>query len=223
MVYVYTSDLQNTRMEEVLDRDETLDAEIEHLTDREVFTEIWTRPRRVFRFINATNYDRFWYPLVGLAGLSRAMDSANMANSLGSLMVRALIGVFLGWLAVYIGAAILNLICKIFSGKGDTNEMYRSMVYAYLPLSIFAPFTLLYKAADISQSLDLENSIVFAFSTVFELLLLAATVYFFALLCVATSVVQRIPLWKAAIAVIVPVAILIFGLLALIFGGLRGI
>lgn len=218
-----TPSYKNARMEEVLDRDETLDTEIELLTDREVFTEIWTRPRRVFRFINATNYDRFWYPLVGLAGLTRAMDSAGLANSLGSLMVRALIGVFLGWLAVYIGAAILNLISKIFSGKGSTNEMYRSMVYAYLPLSILAPFMLLYKAVELSHSLDHENTIALAFSTVFELLVLAATVYFIALLSVATSVVQRIALWKASIAVIVPVAILILGVLALIFAGFRGI
>lgn len=205
-------------MEEVLDRDETLDTEIEQLTDREVFTEIWTQPRRVFRFIHATDYQKYWYLLVALAGIVRSLDSfTNTQPSLGKLLVRVAIGAALGWLGIYITAAIIGWIAGIFKGKGTTSDMYRCVVYAYLPLSVLVPVLILVEAATITGFFDFASTSTLILAWVIQGIVMIATAYFIVLLIVATEVVQGIKTWQAAVTVIVPVALMTAGAFALVF------
>jgi hypothetical protein len=46
------------------------------LTDKEIFTDIWLSPRKVFKFINDQQHDRYVYLLLALAGISNAFDRA---------------------------------------------------------------------------------------------------------------------------------------------------
>lgn len=227
MVYVYTSDLQNTRMEEVLDRDETLDAEIEHLTDREVFTEIWTRPKRVFRFINATEYKAFWYILVAMAGVARTFDGFDfLSNTTGAVLIKVGAGAALGWFGIYITAAVVSWISGQFGGEGNTNQMYRCFVYAYLPMSLFMPVRVIFEIMLINSGFydslyayggDFDTSYWVVGSVALGVASLAALSYTVVLLVVATSEIQRISLTKSVISVLIPLSLgLATGILALL-------
>ena len=45
----------------------------ENLTDKQIFTQIWKSPRKVFRYINDNQYDRYVYLLLAIAGISMAL------------------------------------------------------------------------------------------------------------------------------------------------------
>ncbi|MFN8843910.1 MAG: hypothetical protein ACK5WV_09955, partial [Chryseotalea sp.] len=44
------------------------------LTDREIFTRIWTEPRLVMKYINDNSYDKFVVFLLVIGGISNAFD-----------------------------------------------------------------------------------------------------------------------------------------------------
>jgi hypothetical protein len=51
-----------------------------HLTDKDIFTKIWTSPRQVFKYINDNYYDKYLTVLLFLAGISRSFSRASMKN-----------------------------------------------------------------------------------------------------------------------------------------------
>ena len=55
------------------------------LSEKEIFTKIWTSPRLVFSFIKKTDYTRHLYLLAFLVGITRALDRASLKN-LGDTM-----------------------------------------------------------------------------------------------------------------------------------------
>lgn len=64
-------------MENILDEKEP---EAIHLTEQEIFTTIWTSPRKVFKFINDNQYGKHATVLLILAGISSAFDRAIMKD-----------------------------------------------------------------------------------------------------------------------------------------------
>ena len=95
--------------------------------------------------------------------------------------------------------------------------MYRTVVYAYLPLSILVPVLLFNEVALITGWFNYANSAVLALVYVLQGIVLIGTVYFIVLLVVATSVVHQIKTWQAAVTVVVPVVLLTAGAMALLF------
>jgi len=84
------------------------------LTDRDVFTKIWTSPRLVFKFINDTGYDKYVHVLLILAGITSTFDKAstkNLGDNMSLIAVLALciiLGGLLGWISYYIYAALMS-------------------------------------------------------------------------------------------------------------------
>ena len=82
----------------------------EILTDKEIFSKIWTKPRLIFKFINDNHYDKFVKLLLVLAGISRAFDRASMKDMgdkmsiWGILSLSIILGGLLGWISYYIYA-----------------------------------------------------------------------------------------------------------------------
>ena len=68
-------------MENILDKNN----ENLSLTDKDLFTKIWTSPRKVFRYINDNHHDKYVSVLLVLSGISRSFDRASMRN-LGDIM-----------------------------------------------------------------------------------------------------------------------------------------
>jgi hypothetical protein len=111
----------------------------ENLTDTEIFSKIWTKPRAVFKYINDQEYAKFVNLLLVLAGISRAFDRASMNDlgdsiSMGAILgLSILMGGLLGWISFYIYAALLSWTAGWLKGKGDTTSILRILSYAMTP------------------------------------------------------------------------------------------
>ncbi|MBQ0768037.1 MAG: YIP1 family protein [Bizionia sp.] len=112
------------------------------LTDKEIFTKIWTKPRQVLKFINENHYDKFLYVLLFFAGVSRSLNSVNHkqygddVSSLKVLTLLIIIGGLLGWIYYYIYSALISWTGEWLNGKGDTKSILRVIAYAMIPAII---------------------------------------------------------------------------------------
>ena len=206
------------------------------LTDRDIFTQIWTSPRLVFKFINDNKYDKYVHVLLILAGITKAFDRAstrNMGDDMPLIAVLALcviLGGLLGWISYYIYAALLSWTGKWLKGLGDTNSLLRMMSHAMIP-SIVALILLIPQVAifgnEIFQSeMDIYSSgllsiIIFYVTLFFELILGIWTLVIFV---IGISEVQKISIGKSILNMILPGLIIIvpIAIIAFIFGDLFG-
>lgn len=119
------------------------------LSDKAIFTEIWIHPRRVFRFLDYHEYDKFLWPLLMLTGISRALSNAvsgNMGDDLprlAGLGIVIVLGGLLGWLGIYIYASLIQLTGSWLGGKGITNDVLRALAYASIPVVVSMAPTLI--------------------------------------------------------------------------------
>jgi len=195
------------------------------LSDKDIFTKIWTEPRRVFRFIDDTRYEKYFYLLMLFAGIASAFERASSKNmgdgsSLFSIVFGCvIIGGALGWISYYIYAALLSWSGKWLNGVGNTSSIFRMTAYAMIP-SILGLFFLFLQIAvyDVDYFTDfagyLEKSmfanIVFWISFVIQMLLSLVTLVF---MVIGLSVVQKFSVGKAILNLILPVLIIILAIL----------
>ncbi|MFY1047007.1 Yip1 family protein [Chryseobacterium sp. GP-SGM7] len=191
------------------------------LSDKDVFTKIWTDPRKVFRFINETRYEKYFYLLMFLAGVSSAFERASSKNmgdnsSLFSIVFGCVIlGGALGWISYYIYAALMSWSGKWLNGVGNTSSIFRMMAYAMIP-SILGLFFLFLQIAvygvdyftDFAGYLEtnLVTNIVFWISFVIQMLLSLTTLVF---MVIGLSEVQKFSIGKAILNLILPVLFIV--------------
>lgn len=191
------------------------------LSDKEIFTKIWTEPRRVLKYINETKYEKYFYILLFLAGVSGAFDKAvnkNMGENVSLLGIVAgcvILGGFLGWLSYYIYAALLSWTGKWLDGKGDTDSIYRVLAYAMIPSAISLVFLvrqiavygidLFIKDGDLVNA-GIVGNIVFWGSILLEIILGIFTIIFSV---IGLSEVQKISVWKAILNLVLPLLIIL--------------
>ena len=191
------------------------------LSDKEIFTKIWTEPRRVLTYINETKYEKYFYILLFLAGVSGAFDRAvnkNMGENVSLLGIVAgcvILGGLLGWLSYYIYAALLNWTGKWLDGKGDTDSIYRVLAYAMIPSAISLVFLvpqiavygidLFVKDGDLVNA-GIVGNIVFWGSILLEIILGIFTIIFSV---IGLSEVQKISVWKAILNLVLPLLIIL--------------
>lgn len=191
------------------------------LSDKEIFTKIWTEPRRVLKCIHETKYEKYFYVLLFLAGVSGAFDRAanrnlgENASLLGLIAGCIILGGFLGWLSYYIYAALLNWTGKWLDGKGDTDSIYRILAYAMIPSAIslifLVPQIAVYGIDLFVKDGDLVNAgivgnIVFWGSILLEIILGIFTLVFSV---IGLSEVQKISVWKAILNLVLPLLIIL--------------
>ena len=191
------------------------------LSDKEIFTKIWTEPRRVLKQINETKYEKYFYILLFLAGVSGAFDRAvnkNMGENVSLLGIVAgcvILGGLLGWLSYYIYAALLSWTGKWLDGKGDTDSIYRILAYAMIPSAIslifLVPQIAVYGIDLFVKDGDLVNAgivgnIVFWGSILLEIILGIFTIIFSV---IGLSEVQKISVWKAILNLVLPLLIIL--------------
>jgi len=200
--------------------------EIVNLTDKEIFTKIWTSPRFVFKFINDNKYDKYVYILLFFAGISKAFDRAILKDmgdrtSLWMILgVCIVIGGLLGWISYYIYAALLSWTGKWLNGKGDTSSILRMLAYALTPTIIALIFLIpqigvygieMFKAEGDITSASLASNIFVYSSLLLEFVLGIWTIIF----CVtAISEVQKFSIGKSILNILLP--LLVFGVPILI-------
>jgi len=111
----------------------------ETLKESDILIKIWSKPREIFRYINDNSIDKFTITLLFLAGITRSFDRA-VSNNYGdnlSLLVLVLLAVtlggLLGWLSIYIYAALLNWTGGWLKSKGNTDAIVRMLAHALIP------------------------------------------------------------------------------------------
>lgn len=191
------------------------------LTDLEIFTKIWTEPRRIFKYINETKYEKYFYVLLILAGISAAFDRASNkgmgdnSSLAGVVLTCVIFGGLFGWLSYYIYAALLSWTGKWLNGKGTTDSIIKILAYAMLPSAIslifLVPQIAVYGIDLFTEEGDLvaagiSGNIIFWSSFSIKLILGIFTIVF---TIVGISEVQKLSIGKAILNLILPLLVII--------------
>jgi hypothetical protein len=211
-------------MENLLDHDN----EDSNLTEKDLFTKIWTSPRQVFRFINDNRYDKYVTILLVLSGISRAFDRASLKNMGDMMSIWAILGVciiiggLLGWVSYYIYAALLSWTGKWLNGQGDTSSILRILSYAMLPSIIALVFLIpqigIYGVEIFKEDGDITSagwvSNIFVYSSIFLELILGIWTLIFSE--VGISEVQKLSTGKSILNLLLPVLVFLVPILIII-------
>lgn len=197
----------------------------ETFTDKEIFTKIWSEPKKILTYIHEFKYEKYFYLLIILAGVSRAFDRASSKNLGDSTSVLWVIvscivgGGLFGWLAYYIYAALLSWTGKWMDGKGNTESIYRILAYAMIPsvvsLLLLVPQIAVY-GNQIFQSdgylmdAGIFGNIIFWVSVALEVILGICTLVFSV---IGISIVQKFTIGKSILNLLMPILIFILPIL----------
>lgn len=199
------------------------------LSDKEIFTKIFTSPRMVFRYLENKNYDKFVRPLLILGGISNALDRAVSKNLGDSLSLFAILGIaivagaLLGWISYYLYSALISWTGKWLNGKADTDSIVRMFAHAMIP-TILAFLLLIPQLAffgkgifqsyfDIHSQGTLYTAIYFG--TVF--LEVALGVWTMVIFTIGVSEIQEFSILKAIANIILPLIIILVPIFLVIF------
>ena len=214
--------------------EETIASEEIKLSDNEIFTKIWFKPRMVFKYINDNQYDKYVYVLLILAGIMKSFDRAadkNMGDNLSLIFVISiciLLGGLLGWISYYIYTALLSWTGKWLDGKGDTKSLLRMTSYAMIP-AIFAlvfivlqvglfGIELFQSGFDVS-SYGFVSIVIYFITLIFEIILGLWSLVIFV---IGLSEIQKLSIGKSILNMLLPVFIIIIpiALIAFVLGDL---
>lgn len=211
-------------MENILDKND----KNSNLTDKDLFTKIWTSPRQVFKYINDNHYDKYVTALLVLSGISRSFDRASMKNMGDKMSIWAILGLciiiggLLGWISYYIYAALVSWTGKWLKGQGDTSSILRILSYAMIPSIIALIFLIpqigiygveMFKEdGDITSAGWLSNIFVYG-SMILEFILGIWTIVF---CIVGVSEVQKLSIGKSILNLLLPVIVIIVPILLLV-------
>ena len=192
-----------------------------HISDKKIFSEIWTSPRKVFKFINTYKYDKYVTGLLILAGITRTFDRASVKNMgdnysiWGIIAFCIIIGALFGWITYYIYSALISWTGKWINGKGNTASILRVLSYALIPsiisLLLIIPQIVIYgneifKAeGDISSGGIVSNIIVYG-SMIIEFTL---GIWSLVLCIIGISEVQELSIGKSILNLVLPAIVII--------------
>jgi len=191
------------------------------LTDKEIFTRIWTEPRVVFRYLHDFRYDKYTYLLLFLAAVANAFDRAAKRNMgeehslIYVLMMSIVIGGIFGVMFYYIYAATASWMGRWFGGKANTASLLRVFAHAAFPVTLTLFITVIHIALfgidlfrgeiDIDDY-DMTYNVIYFGSVAVELSL---AIWSICLAVVGVSEVQKISILPAIANIILPIIVLV--------------
>lgn len=210
-----------------------LDEEIEkpqgpELSDREIFIEIWTSPRKVFRFIHEYAYSKHTVWLLILGGALSALDRNNYSNlgdfNVWLLLFGALIaGASLGWIGYWISAFLFRLTGSWLGGKANTAQLLRVIAYSALPsipsTALIIPLFILFGESILLGTPDVDTYGSLSTGIYYGVLVLqfAMGVWSFIFSLVGISVAQGFSLGRAFGNIMLAVLVMLVPILTLVF------
>jgi len=214
--------------------EETISSEEIKLSDNEIFTKIWFKPRMVFKYINDSQYDKYVYVLLILAGIMKSFDRAvdkNMGDNLSLIFVISiciLLGGLLGWISYYIYTALISWTGKWLDGKGDTKSLLRMTSYAMIPAILALVFIILqvglfgielFQSGFDVSSYGLVSIVIYFITLIFEIILGLWSLVIFV---IGLSEIQKLSIGKSILNMLLPVFIIIIpiALIAFVLGDL---
>ena len=205
---ILDEDLQKTKSESII-------------SDKEIFTKIWTSPRLVFKYLNDNRYDKFVTVLLILAGIARTFGQASSKNMgdnmslIGVLALCIILGGLIGWITYYIYAAMMSWTGQWLNGQGDTDSLLRMMAHAMIPsiitLILLIPQIAMFGNGIFQSNIDIYGNglgpiIVFYATLLIEITLTIWTIIIFV---IGISEVQKISIGKSILNMILPGLIII--------------
>lgn len=186
------------------------------LSDKDIFTKIWLSPRKVIKYINDKNYSEFVTVLLIFYGITSALNRAaekNMGDAMpliGVLIACMIGGGIFGWLSVYIYAALLSWTGKWFKGQGNTKSIFRMMSYSLIPMLVVLFFfiirIILFGNEVFQSSFDLSERgmLVYSAYMFFVFVDLTIGVWTIVIMVIGLSEVQKLPIGKSILNLILP-------------------
>lgn len=204
------------------------------LSDRQIFTNIWTKPRMVFRYIIDNNYQQYFYVLLFLAGVTSAFDrAANKGmgddQSLAFIVLLSIIlGGALGWISFYIGAGLLSWTGKWIGGKANMEHLFKMAAYASMPVICSLPIIIIqivifgndiFKSEIYLENYTLVENIIYYASALVEF---TVAIWAICIYVVGLSEIQEFSIEKAIGNVFIAFGVIFIPimLLVLLFTGL---
>lgn len=200
----------------------------EAITFKIIFTEIWTSPRRIFRFIEDAAYEKHLILLMVLAGIGRTFDRATMKDMGDKYPLEAVIlfcilgGIAFGWISFYIYGGLLRWTGTWIGGRAGFKSILRVLVYGNIPIVctlvlLFIQIGIygeaLFQSDGDLVSAGIGGNITFWGSMIVELMFIIWAVV---LIVIGLSEVQGFSVWKALLNLILPALILIVPLLIIV-------
>ncbi len=199
-----------------------------NLTDKEVFLQIWTSPRKVFKFIIENNYRKNAYLLLFLGGVVNALSrSAEKSSGDGAHMLFYIIGAvlgggLLGWIGYYIYSALLSWTGKWFKGTANTSTLFNVFTYSLIP-AVFTLFILIFELSLNRNGVFQDGSdfSVAQLPVIFLLLLMyliqmVLGAWSLVLLVIGISEAQKFSVGKAILNFLMPVLIIFVPVLIIV-------
>ena len=193
----------------------------EVLTDREIFTRIWTEPRVVFRFLEDFRYDRYTYVLLFLAAVVNSLDHAGK-NNMGEehslmyvLIMTIIFGGTFGAMFYYIYAAIASWVGRWFGGKANTASLLRVFAHAAFPVVLTLVIVIihialfgidLFRGEIVIDDYDTTYNVIYWITIVVQISL---AIWGICLAVVGVSEVQKISIRAAIGNVFLPVVMIV--------------
>jgi hypothetical protein len=199
-----------------------------YISDKKLFSGIWTSPRKVFKFINTYKYDKYVTGLLILAGITRTFDRASMKNmgdnfSLwGILAFCIIIGAIFGWVTYYIYSALISWTGKWINGKGNTDSILRVLSYALIPsiisLLLLIPQIAIYGNEIFKSDGDISSGGIVSNIIVYGSMILEFTLGIWSLvLCViGISEVQKLSIGKSILNLLLPAIVIMTPILIIV-------
>jgi hypothetical protein len=205
----------------ILDESIEIQAENMQLTDKEIFTNIWTSPRLVFKYLNENRYDKFVNLLLVLGGISGTFNNAstrNMGDNFPLIAVIAIciiLGGLIGWIGYYIYAALLSWTGRWINGRGDTKSLLRVVSHAMIPaifsMVLLIPQIIICGNGIFQSDFDILNNslsaVIFFYLTI--LLELILGIWATVILVVGLSEIQKLSIGKSILNMILPGLIIV--------------
>lgn len=209
-----------------------LDEELEEskgpvLSDKDIFTQIWTSPRVVYRFLNEYDYNKHTVWLLAVGGAIEALDRNNLTpgswNIWVTLLVAMFFGALLGWIGYWIGAALLRWTGRWIGGQANTAQILRVIAYSILPnipaVILLIPLVLIFGTGVFQGYVDIyQNGYISAaiyWSMIGIQMILG--IWSLVLTAVGLSVVQRFSVGKAIanmllafLVIFIPIMVFVF-------------
>ena len=109
------------------------------LSEKDIFRKIWMSPRKVFKFINDTNYNELTTVLLIFGGIASTLNNASGRNigdhvPLWAVLIACVFGgAIFGWISFYIYSTLLSWTGKWLKGQGNTRSLLRMVSYTTIP------------------------------------------------------------------------------------------
>ncbi|MCL2328632.1 MAG: YIP1 family protein [Bacteroidetes bacterium] len=200
----------------------------ENLSDNDIFTKIWTSPRKVFKYVNDRKYSKYELILLVFAGISNGFDQAmskNWGDNLplwGIILTAVIGGGLLGWVSLWVYSALISWTGKWLKGEGKTDSILRIISYAMIPsiatliLLIFQIGILgneLFKANGDFASAGYAANIFIMFTGILTIIL---AIWTFVLCVIGVSEVQKFSIGKSILNVLLPVLVILIPIMIIV-------